>query len=219
MRGAPHQGRDQPSVGKLVREVVFVVLVVALVAMGYQAFQMYQERSKVQKAAIEAVLSPSANPTVIPSSALAPVPKKKGRVRQVAIPRLGIKADVVPLELAGATLTPPADADLMGWWKAGAKPGSGKGAVLVVGHTLHWGGGVLNRLGDTQQGDQIVVRTPHSTFKYVVRSVRHLTKAQVAARSKGLFKQDGPEKLVVVTCDNWNGQEFLGNTVVVADPL
>nr|WP_277602229.1 class F sortase [Nocardioides sp. KC13] len=149
---------------------------------------------------------------------MAAVPKKKGKVRGVSIPTLNVHADVVPLAMEDGTLTPPADAALMGWWKGGAKPGADKGSVLIVGHTLHNGGGILDRLGEVDEGDEIVVRTKKDEFSYTVRSVRDLSKEQVAKRSSKLFDTDGEARLVVVTCDDWDGTSFQGNTVVVAVP-
>ena len=162
--------------------------------------------------------TPPGTTSSIPAEALAEVPKKKGKVRGVSIPSLNVHADVVPLAMESGTLTPPADSALMGWWKGGAKPGSGEGSVLIVGHTLHNGGGVLDRLGEVHEGEDIVVRTKKDEFTYVVRSVRDLSKEQVAKRSERLFDPHGEERLVVVTCDDWDGTSFRGNTVVVAVP-
>ncbi|MFE6647092.1 class F sortase [Nocardioides sp. NPDC057772] len=195
-------------------EIFVVVLVVAVAVLGYAAYDYYTKIDEAQKSNA----TPPATTSSIPAEALAAVPKKKGKVRGVSIPTLNVHADVVPLAMEHGTLTPPADASLMGWWKGGAKPGADEGSVLIVGHTLHNGGGILDRLGEVDEGDEIVVRTKNDEFSYTVRSVRDLSKEQVAKRSSKLFDPDGEAKLVVVTCDDWDGTSFQGNTVVVAVP-
>ncbi|MFE7225523.1 class F sortase [Nocardioides sp. NPDC057577] len=204
----------QPSLRTFLGEIFVVVLVVAVAVLGYAAYDYYV---KIDDAKKSNATPPSTTPS-IPAGALAEVPKKKGKVRGVSIESLNVHADVVPLAMKDGTLTPPADASLMGWWKGGAKPGADEGSVLIVGHTLHNGGGVLDRLGEVDEGDEIVVRTKDEEFSYTVRSVRDLSKEQVAKRSKRLFDTDGEPKLVVVTCDDWDGTSFQGNTVVVAVP-
>nr|WP_260173565.1 class F sortase [Nocardioides albus] len=189
-------------------------MVVAVAVLGYAAYDYY---IKIDEATTTSS-TPPATTSSIPADALAEVPKKKGKVRGVSIPALNVHADVVPLAMEDGTLTPPADASLMGWWKGGAKPGADDGSVLIVGHTLHNGGGILDRLGEVKEGEEIVVRTKNDEFSYTVRSVRDLSKEQVAERSTKLFDPDGEPRLVVVTCDDWDGTSFQGNTVVVAVP-
>ncbi|TQL67340.1 LPXTG-site transpeptidase (sortase) family protein [Nocardioides albertanoniae] len=210
----PRRPRRQPSLRTLVGEVFVVVLVIAVAVLGYAAYDYYAKIGEAQQASA----APSGTTSSIPAEALAEVPKKKGKVRGVSIPTLNVHADVVPLSMESGTLTPPADSALMGWWKGGAKPGADAGSVLIVGHTLHNGGGVLNHLGEVGVGEKIVVRTKNDEFDYTVRSVRDLSKAQVAERSEMLFDPDGEARLVVVTCDDWDGTSFQGNTVVVATP-
>jgi LPXTG-site transpeptidase (sortase) family protein len=204
----------QPSLRTFLGEIFVVVLVVAVAVLGYAAYDYY---TRIDEAQTSKATTPGTTSS-IPAEALAEVPKKKGKVRGVSIPSLNVHADVVPLAMEAGTLTPPADASLMGWWKAGAKPGADEGSVLIVGHTLHNGGGILDRLGEVNEGDEIIVRTKDGEFSYTVRSVRDLSKEQVAKRSSKLFDPAGEAKLVVVTCDNWDGTSFQGNTVVVAVP-
>lgn len=210
----PPRRPRQPSLRTFLGEIFIVVLVVAVAVLGYAAYDYYTKIDEAEKSNA----TPPGTTSSIPAEALAEVPKKKGKVRGVSIPSLNVHADVVPLAMDGGTLTPPADASLMGWWKGGAKPGADDGSVLIVGHTLHNGGGILDRLGEVDEGDEIVVRTKKDEFTYTVRSVRDLTKEQVAERSEKLFDPDGEPRLVVVTCDDWDGTSFQGNTVVVAVP-
>jgi LPXTG-site transpeptidase (sortase) family protein len=203
----------QPNLRTFLGEIFVVVLVVAVAVLGYAAYDYYVKIDEAKTSSTQ-----PATTSAIPAEALAEVPKKKGKVRGVSIPTLNVHADVVPLAMEDGTLTPPADASLMGWWKGGATPGSDEGSVLIVGHTLHNGGGILDRLGEVNEGDEIVVRTKNDEFSYTVRSVRDLSKEQVAKRSTKLFDPDGEPRLVVVTCDDWDGTSFQGNTVVVAAP-
>jgi hypothetical protein len=41
----------------------------------------------------------------------------------------------------------------------------------------------------------------------------------LASQSEALFAQEGPSRLVLVTCAGWDGAQYHGNTVVIARPL
>ena len=135
----------------------------------------------------------------------------------VRIPALGVRAPVVAVALeSGGLLVPPADPSLVGWWSAGARPGSRRGIAVLTGHTVHDGAGVFDDLGDLEVGDVIEVVTRARTLVFDVRVVRHLSKEQLAARARRWFAQDRDPGLVLVTCTGWDGGRFLANTVVVA---
>lgn len=122
-------------------------------------------------------------------------------------------AQVVPIQLFGNTLVPPADPSVLGWW--GRKAGASKGATLLFGHTVHTGGGFLNDLRrKVPVGARIVV----SGHVYHVVSNRDVSKLKVAQIAPRLFSQTGPARLVVVTCDGYNPVtgHYRSNTVVVA---
>ena len=89
----------------------------------------------------------------------------------------------------------------------------------MAGHTLHGDRGALHDLEKLAVGDRISVATGAHVVRYRVRSVVVLTKRQVAARAARLFSQDVPGRLVVVTCEMWNGRRFVGNAVVTADTV
>lgn len=133
--------------------------------------------------------------------------------------RLGVAVTVVPVDAAGGTLAPPADPLRLGWWREGAWPGAGKGRVLLTGHTVHTGGGALDHLERLERGDAIRVATDRGAREYRVRSTRYLTVAEFAQRAERLLRRDGPERLVVVTCENWDGDGYEGSVVVVAAPV
>jgi hypothetical protein len=143
---------------------------------------------------------------------------RPGAPNRVVIPALGVAAPVRPIGTVAGTLVPPADPATLGWWAAGATPGSARGSVVVTGHTVHDGGGALDRLGSLAPGDLVVVRTAHSRLRYVVRSVAVLRKGVLAERAPRLFGQQVAGRLVLVTCTDWDGIRYLSNVVVIAAP-
>jgi hypothetical protein len=54
---------------------------------------------------------------------------------------------------------------------------------------------------------------------YEVASVQVLSKAELARRSASLFSRSGPGRLVLVTCEDWDGTGYLSNVVVTARPV
>ncbi|MDT0187911.1 class F sortase, partial [Microbacterium sp. ARD31] len=143
----------------------------------------------------------------------------RGPARPVAVvvPALGVGAALDPIGLQDGSLTPPADPTRVGWW--GARPGSLHGTAVLTGHTVHTGGGAFDELEDLGVGDEVSLRTAGRTLDYEVRSVRVLTRAQLARRSSALFDQSGRARLVLVTCEDWDGQAYRSNVVVTAVPL
>ena len=110
----------------------------------------------------------------------------------------GIDAPVVPLDLSGSTLVPPDNPTVLGWW--GKDAGARHGVTLLVGHTVHTGGGDLDNLEDVPVG-----ATAHvSGVRYEVASVKVISKTALAERAPRLFAQSGPHHLVVVTCEDYN---------------
>ena len=117
-------------------------------------------------------------------------------------------------------LNPPADVSVVGWWKRSAKPGAATGQTLITGHTVHTGGGVMNKLGDLKAGDLIQVQTKAGTVDYRATRVTVFTKAQLAKHAKALFGQNRKKnRLVLVTCTGWTGYDYTSNIIVFADPL
>lgn len=147
-----------------------------------------------------------------------PETTRPGRPTHIVIRRLGVDVPVVPINTVGRTLTPPADADVLGWWSAGAEPGAAHGTALVTGHTVHTGGGALDHLSTVRVGDPVTVTTARGKLAYRVVKVVDLSKARLARTAARLFDQRGPGRLVIVTCSGWDGEEYLSNTVVTAQP-
>ena len=140
---------------------------------------------------------------------------------RLVIPPLGIRAKVLPIEVNKQNvLDPPGDVHEVGWWRRSVRPGADHGQTVLTGHTVHTGGGVMNRLGSLKPGSVVRVVTPKGTMVYRTTRVLTLTKAQLARRSQELFGQRRTtNRLVLVTCTGWTGKDYTSNTVVFASPL
>jgi LPXTG-site transpeptidase (sortase) family protein len=139
-----------------------------------------------------------------------------GRPTELVVPALGVAAPVVPISAPSGVLVPPSDPQMLGWWSAGAVPGAGHGGALITGHTVHTGGGAFDDLDTLKPGDRVAVRTLQGRIRYTVTSVRVYRKASLAEHAQQVFSQSGPGRLVLVTCDDWTGTEYLSNAVVIA---
>jgi LPXTG-site transpeptidase (sortase) family protein len=137
---------------------------------------------------------------------------------RVTVPRLAIDAPVLPIAPVGGVLTPPADPSELGWYEYGARPGAVRGSAVITGHTVHTGGGVLDDLQDLRAGDTVRVITAKGGIRYRVSDVSIVSKAQFARRAQKIFSSTVPGRLVLITCTDWDGQDYLSNTLAYADP-
>jgi LPXTG-site transpeptidase (sortase) family protein len=140
---------------------------------------------------------------------------------KLIIPSQKIRAAIIPIEVNSSNvLDPPSDVREVGWWRRSVRPGTHHGQTVLTGHTVHDGGGVMDRLGKLKVGRVVRVVTPKGTMAYRTTKVLTLTKAQLAQRSRALFGQTRPSnRLVLVTCTGWTGSDYTSNTVVFAKPL
>jgi LPXTG-site transpeptidase (sortase) family protein len=143
-------------------------------------------------------------------------PWEPGAPRRVRIPALGVSAAVVPVHAPDDTLVPPSDPTQLGWWADGARPGAARGSALVAGHTVHTGGGALDDLEQLSPGETVVVRTDKGRIVYEVERVRTYSKGRIARDAERLFSQEAPGRLVLITCEDWDGSRYLSNVVVTA---
>jgi LPXTG-site transpeptidase (sortase) family protein len=148
-----------------------------------------------------------------------PAPRVSGMPTRVVIPALGVDAPVRPIRAPGGVLIPPSDPQELGWWADGAEPGATRGSALVTGHTVHTGGGALDDLETLQVGDLVKVHTSHGWVRYAVRDTEVYDKGNVARHAQRLFSQEAPGRLVLITCEDWDGERYLSNVVVTAVPL
>lgn len=189
-----------------------------VVAGGYLWFGQSDE---AQEQALAQVVDPGGPAAATPAQDLPDPPRGRwtpAAPREVVIPRLAVSAPVVPIRPEGEVLVPPSDAQTLGWWSEGAEPGAGQGTALVTGHTVHEGGGALDDLERLRAGDTVRVRTAQGVLPYQVTSVEVFRKGAVARQADGLFSQEGPGRLVLVTCEDWDGERYLSNVVVTATP-
>jgi len=141
--------------------------------------------------------------------------------QRLQVKTLGIDAPVVPIQVSpDAVLDPPRNAEDVGWWDASAQPGRDEGQTVITGHTVHTGGGALDRLREVSRGDRVDVVTDEGRMRYRVQQVRVLGKDEVAQDAVALFGQDdGSGRLVLVSCTDWDGSVYESNVVVTAAPL
>ena len=159
------------------------------------------------------------SPTLSAPLAAKPAERRAGAPREISNPALEVEAPVVPIKTAGDVLVPPADPTTLGWWAAGARPGDRRGSALLTGHTVHDGGGALDDLEQLTAGDKVTVTVASGPIRYVVSSVRTFSKGSLADHAQRLFSQEVRGRLVLVTCEDWNGSTYLSNVVVVATPV
>jgi LPXTG-site transpeptidase (sortase) family protein len=137
----------------------------------------------------------------------------------LVVPAIGVQAPVTPIRTEDAALTPPSDPQQVGWWSGGARAGAAEGAAVVTGHTVHTGGGAFDDLDALAPGDRVLVRSASDDLAYRVASVRVLSRDELARRSAEVFGRTGPPRLVLITCEDWDGTEYRSNVVVTAKPV
>jgi hypothetical protein len=190
------------------KRLLVLLVPLALLATGCAAEAPSARPVDREPSVVPAATTVRATPEPAPAT---PGPKP---VRPTTFDLWKFDAPVVPLELAGSELVPPADPSVLGWW--GKRAGGAAGTTLLTGHTVHTGGGELDDLEETPVGSTARV----SGIVYEVVSVRVIGKAQLARRAPDLFSQDGKPKLVVVTCVGYDPGtgEYADNVVVIATP-
>jgi len=130
-----------------------------------------------------------------------------------------VDAPVVGIDAPGGVLLPPDDPQVLGWWRSGARPGAAAGSAPVTGHTVSSGGGAFDDLETLEPGDRVRVRTTRGVIDYQVTGVTIYRKAGLAEDAARVFSQTVPGRLVLVTCEDWNGTTYLSNAVVFAEPV
>jgi LPXTG-site transpeptidase (sortase) family protein len=142
-----------------------------------------------------------------------------GPPTRLVVPELGVDAPVVGIHAVDGVLLPPDDPQTLGWWSDGAAPGAERGGALVTGHTVHSGGGALDDLETLEVGDDVRVRTAAGTLDYLVAGVTVYDKGRLARDAARVFSQEVPGRLVLITCEDWNGSGYDSNVVVLAEPV
>lgn len=162
--------------------------------------------------------SAAAKAAAAPGYHLMAAPAKPVRL---VVPALKIRAPILPIEVnAQAVLDPPRNPRDVGWWQRSAQPGAKAGQTVLTGHTVHTGGGVMDKLGKLHKGQLVRVVTPKGTMTYSTTRVVTWSKAELARRAVDIFAQKRSDvRLVLITCSGWTGSSYTSNVVVFAKPL
>ena len=81
------------------------------------------------------------------------------------------------------------------------------------------GGGVFDDLGDLSGGDAIEVKGADAALTYRVQSVDVLSKDELARKAERIFAQSGTGRLVIISCEDWDGTAWRSNVVTIAAPV
>jgi hypothetical protein len=176
--------------------------------------------------ATSAPVPPSPSPSPSPARP-APAPPAPPAVTPapaaLTLPGGGDPVPVLPIgTLRSGALALPEQPSELGWYAAGAVPGSPAGSAVIAGHvdSAVYGAGPLRELFDLGLGDRIVV-----TDEAGAAHVYHVT-SRTTYRKRDLprdvFRVDGPAQLALITCggafDRDTGN-YEDNVVVVAAPV
>lgn len=77
----------------------------------------------------------------------------------------------------------------------------------------------MDDLEQLERRDRVVVAVASGAVAYRVHRVEVLSTDALSARSADLFRQRGAPRMVLVTCEDWNGHEYESNVVVTALPV
>lgn len=179
------------------------VLFIVLAGCGMQTFQPAAEVPPV---------------TVQPADP-APAEPPVGVPVAMAIPKLGVTDEVIPVGLAqdNAMEVPPVDK--VGWYRLAPKPGE-RGPAVLAGH-INWSGtpGAFSRLSQLASGDKVTVTDNKGvTRTFQVFDVRTILKSDYMTRTVPLvFGARATSDLELVTCGgDLSGHEYLSNVIASA---
>ncbi len=152
----------------------------------------------------------------------ATTPRQTPKPVRARIGSVGINAAVRPVGVqADGQMQLPADPRVLGWYRYGMAPASGRGATVLAGHLDAEGFGIgpLVGLRDVQVEDTVVVTVADGrTQQYVVEKVRRFDRQGLP---QSLFSRTGLERLHLITCggaydpDNGGYQKNLVVTAVL----
>jgi hypothetical protein len=142
----------------------------------------------------------------------------------ITIERLGVEA---PVDLVGVnddgSVEIPDDITRVGWYRFGAGPRQGAGSTVIVGHRdgFDEGPGAFYSVSALNPGDTIELSLADgATSIYEVVSREAIDRDVLT--SDGVFDENGPERLTLISCigyfDRDNGG-YQQNVVVTAIPM
>lgn len=117
----------------------------------------------------------------------------------VSIPALGLRRDLIGLNVIEGSLQVPERWGDVGWWQSGPTPGE-RGSAVLVGHVdSPTGPAVFYELSTLVEGDTIVVkRADGSTATFRVDSNELVSREDFP--SQEVYRRDGRPTLHVLTC-------------------
>jgi len=141
------------------------------------------------------------------------------------IPRLSVDSPVNLVGMADeSTMEIPEDITVVGWFRYGALVGSDEGTAVFVGHRDGTSdpNGVFRNLSDLEFGDEIHIRDAAGTvWMYAVEKIELLNKQEFTARAPSIFVNNGPARVVLITCGGaYDGSRggYQSNVMVTAHP-
>lgn len=109
----------------------------------------------------------------------------------------------------------PASVHEVGWWEPGAEPGAAGNGVLV-GHAYSRGQGVFDDLADLALGDVLTVTGSRGVADFVVERTRMVPVEEFAEVSDEIYVTTGEPRLVVMTCGDYDGDDYQATVIVSA---
>ncbi len=161
----------------------------------------------VQRTPVGASTSPSPAVTANGSTALWSQSDRATRFVSAAsptsidLPTLDIRASIVPVNVDDGVLEVPPSVSTVGWWRNGATPKDRQGTVVLDVHrdSRAEGRGPFAAAEALLPGDEAAVTDDEGvTHRYRVTDVTSYKKASLPYAE--LFRQDGPARMVLVTC-------------------
>ncbi len=147
----------------------------------------------------------------------------------LTIPDLGVNASVVPVGLAAdGSLGTPSDADKRkaGWFPNSVLVGSAHGTVIMDGHTYHDETAIFRTDFNVRARAGMSVQllcVNGNTFNYVTSEVvmdLSVSDYDSFVTSRRLYATDGPARVVIITCTDWNPitRQYRSRGVLIAVP-
>ncbi|KQO47691.1 MULTISPECIES: class F sortase [unclassified Frigoribacterium] len=140
----------------------------------------------------------------------------------VSVPAIGLDAPLIDLGIADdGTMEVPVDADDVGWFTGGGKPG-GRGPTVIAAHVDSASGpAVFARLDELVVGDRVDVTTVDGgVVSYAVTEVVDVPKAEFPTAR--VFGAQPTDQLRLITCggvfDRGSGH-YDQNRIVFAEPV
>lgn len=152
--------------------------------------------------------------------------RRSAQTRPVAVSVPGYSGSAPVLQRTtdpvGGGLDLPTDPHEVAWWSAGSQPGDGQGNVVLASHISYNGRyGPFTRLASLHRGQVVSLRTAGGQLRrYQIIAIRQFAKG--ALDRQGLFRTDGPPRLLLVTCGGHYDpatRNYADNIVVTADPV